>query len=104
MSYFRHFDGMCWPAPSNVLAELAWRLTWVDQEDIAKTDALVAASVISAFQELVRLPERERNKIIRELRKGPSITTKSNRGASRTRTIRGNKAASSRKARPLTYT
>jgi hypothetical protein len=36
-----------------------------------KSDCLVAASVITAYQELVRLPARKRDAIIRELRKGP---------------------------------
>jgi hypothetical protein len=76
MSYFRNFDGMCWPAPGEYLDELAWRLTHVKTENLTKSDVLVAASVISGFQQLIRLPERDRNKIIRELRKGPSITTK----------------------------
>jgi hypothetical protein len=65
MSPFRHFDGMCWPVPGPALSELDWRLRYA----LNQSDALVAAAVVSAFQELVRLPAKKRDAIIRELRK-----------------------------------
>lgn len=66
MSTYRHFDGMCWPAPGQDLDDVAWRLVWNGKPD---SDRLVAVSVITAFTELVRLPAKKRDAIIRELRK-----------------------------------
>lgn len=67
---FRHFDGMCWPAVSENLDEVAWR---ANHATPSKSDMLVMASVCAAYQELIRLPARQRDKIIKELRKGPGI-------------------------------
>ncbi|GHC72985.1 hypothetical protein GCM10007320_09250 [Pseudorhodoferax aquiterrae] len=72
-SVYRHFDGMCWPAPGKRLNELEWAARYAGQ--LTMSERLVAASVLSAFTELVRLPERQRNKIIGELRKGPAATS-----------------------------
>jgi hypothetical protein len=71
VNYYRSFEGMCWPAPGPDIGDLTWRLIHCD--DISKTERIVAANVISAYAELIRLPERLRNQRIRELRKGPGI-------------------------------
>ena len=71
MSY-REFDNMTWPAPSEALGEIAWRLTW-QQGEISKTDRIIAASVISAYCQMVSDPETKRRKVIRELRQGPNL-------------------------------
>jgi hypothetical protein len=65
---YRHFGGMCWPVPSPALGEVEWTMRY---DDPLPSDRMVAASVIDAFNELVRLPAKKRNAIIRELRKGP---------------------------------
>ena len=72
MSPYRHFDGMCWPAPSERLGDCAHALANAVAFDEMKREMLVACSVIAAYMELVRLPERKRNAMIRELRKGPT--------------------------------
>lgn len=75
-SPYRHFSGMCWPVPGGYLHDAAYSLV---HETIAmgemKSRLLVAASVISAYEELIRLSARQRNAIIRELRKGPDPAT-----------------------------
>lgn len=70
---YRHFDGMCWPAPCERLSDCAWSLAHAVAFEEMRSQLLVAASVITAYQELIRLPERQRNAIVRELRKGPAI-------------------------------
>ena len=69
---YRQFDGMCWPVPGEAMNELEWRQRYGG--DPSMSNRLVAASVLSAYSELVRLPQRQRNKIIAELRKGPATS------------------------------
>ena len=69
--FYRHFGGMCWPAQSERLGDVTHALVWGDPP--SKTDRLLAASVLNAYAELIRLTEKKRNAIIRELRKGPGI-------------------------------
>ena len=64
---YRHFDGMCWPAQGTALCDLEWTLRYGDSE----RQRFVAASVISAYKQLIAMPEKKRNLIIKELRKGP---------------------------------
>lgn len=70
MSIYRHFNGMCWPVPCEALEQLTWRLIH-SGESLDRSALLCAASVLSAYRELIALPQRERNARIRELRKGP---------------------------------
>lgn len=73
VSAFRHFDGMCWPVPGERLGDCAHALVWDNAASKGMKEVqLVGASVIEAYAELIRLPERKRNAIIRELRKGSS--------------------------------
>lgn len=69
-SVFRSFETMCWPAPCEALGEIGHRLTY-DHSD--KSDRLVAASVISAYQHLMSMPAKRRDAIVSELRKGPGV-------------------------------
>lgn len=71
-SPFRHFNGMRWPAPCDRLGDLEWRLRHFP-DSITGSDRMVAASVIQAYQYLIGLPVRDRDAVIRELRKGPGI-------------------------------
>lgn len=65
--HYRAFNGMCWPVPSEDLEECAWRAIHATP---TKTDLLVMSSVVAAYTELIRIPQKRRNEIIRELRKG----------------------------------
>lgn len=71
MNFYRYFLGMCWPVPGDDMDELEWRLRYAGE--LPMSDRLVAASVLDAYKELIRLPQLQRNARIRELRKGPGI-------------------------------
>lgn len=58
---YTHFDGMAWPLPG----ETSWRLRY---NQPSRSDALHAASIVEAYHELIRCPEKKRRKVIRELR------------------------------------
>lgn len=75
-SPFRSFGGMCWPAPGERLGEVSHALTYGGAASKEmQTTQLIGASVVSAYMELIRLPAKKRNAIIRELRKGPGIVS-----------------------------
>lgn len=64
-SYYKHFNGMCWPVASEEMGELEWRLRY---SSITEGEKMVVASVMSAYRELLSLPQNKRNEIIKELR------------------------------------
>lgn len=69
----RSFDEMSWALPGERLNELEWMLRYEEKNTIFDmNDRVVIASFLACYRELVALPERERNKRIRELRKGPN--------------------------------
>jgi len=59
------FDGMAWSFPGERLAELGWTLR---HGTPTGSDLLTAASVISAYAELVRCPRSKRVAVVRRLR------------------------------------
>ena len=69
---WRHFDDRCWPVPGEGLDTIEYALRFGDPESL-KHAASIGASVLSAYTALVRMPEDQRNAIIRELRKGPGV-------------------------------
>lgn len=69
-NFYRSFDGMCWPAPSERLGEIEWRARYATP---TRSDLLMMASVLAAYQELIGMSAKKRDKIIKELRKGPGI-------------------------------
>ena len=64
--YYKHFNGMCWPIPSRGMEELEWKLRY---SSITEGEKMVVASFLSAYRELINLPQKKRNEIIKELRK-----------------------------------
>lgn len=72
--YFRQFDGMCWPASSQDMADLGWSLRYNEPSALSRDRLMVAASIVTAYAELIRLPEKQRNRVIRELRKSLAAT------------------------------
>jgi len=58
---------MCWPAPGEGMNELAYKTRY---GMLSKGEQLEVASIINAYEQLVKIPERERRIVIRELRKG----------------------------------
>lgn len=61
------FDGMAWPRPGEALGDRAWRFT-NDWEGLTRTDHLVAASVMAAYNALVDMPVHRRNKVISNMK------------------------------------
>lgn len=71
-SYVRFGEGddrVMWPHPADP-NDIEWRMRYKDPElyDDSKGARLVAASYIHAYRELVRLPQRQRNKVIQQIR------------------------------------
>lgn len=60
-----HFDGMCWPRPCDALDEVQHRLRYGTP---SRSDLLVAAEVIAAYDALVNAPERKRRDVVRAIR------------------------------------
>jgi hypothetical protein len=58
------FDGMCWPAPGKRLDELEHSLRYGGNNG---PDALLIASYLSAYRELVSCPKRKREHVIRQI-------------------------------------
>lgn len=67
--YYRSFNTMCWPAPGPDLADLSYTLRYGEP---TKEQLLVCASVLSAYEHLIRLSVTRRAGIVRELRLGPN--------------------------------
>ena len=65
---FRNFDNMSWPAPCEEMDNLAYSLRY----NSVLADYLYAASIVDAYMELVYAPKNKRDKVIREIRKGPN--------------------------------
>jgi hypothetical protein len=61
---------MCWPVPGERLGDVAHALAHAVAFEEMKRNMLVATSVIAAYQELIAMPARKRDAIIKELRKG----------------------------------
>jgi hypothetical protein len=59
---------MTWPLPDEGMDELEWRLRYAGE--VPKTDRLVAASILSAYRELVACNRRKRELVVRELKGG----------------------------------
>ena len=68
---YRSFDGMCWPVPGERVEGLSWAARYAG---LTKQDLLCVASVLDAYQELIRMPAKQREGIIKELRKGPATS------------------------------
>ena len=62
MSKHAHFDGMSWPLPD----ELEYTLRYGTP---SRGDILMAASIVSAYQELIFCTDKKRRTVVRELRK-----------------------------------
>ena len=60
--------GGTWPTPmDHPDSSLEWRLRYAPDNQLPN-DRLLAASVVSAYRQLIMLPQKERNAVIRELR------------------------------------
>lgn len=60
----RFDDGTVWPIPSEAAKDIEWQLRYGDPVKVR----FLAASIVSAYHELIRLPVRSRNARVRDLR------------------------------------
>lgn len=61
---YRLPDGTRWPRPGN----LEWELRYASAERVEKVSRYHAAWCVSAYAELLRMPERKRREVIRMIR------------------------------------
>lgn len=67
---YRKTEDMMWPAPCDRMNELAWGLRY---GTLSKNDRIVAAEIITAYQQMISDPKKKRDMVVSELRKGPNI-------------------------------
>lgn len=61
-----NFDnGACWPRAAGALADIDWNLRYGEP---SRSDRLVAAEVVTAWQTLLALPRKKREQVIAALR------------------------------------
>ncbi len=63
--FYAHFDGMCWPLAGSRLSDLEWQLRYGKP---TRSQLLMAASVLSAYRQMVSDPKAKRETVIREIR------------------------------------
>lgn len=68
-------EGGTWPTPMDeVHGGLEWRLRHGTKEQLVK-DRYLAASIVSAYRQMIVLPAKQRDAVIRDLRAGIKATT-----------------------------
>ena len=55
-----HFDDMAWPVPDDEMSDVNFRLRY-RQDAISINDRLIAASILSAYVDLIAKTNKERN-------------------------------------------
>ena len=63
---YKSFDGMCWPVPDEQMSDLQWRLRY--KQDLAIEDRMRAASIVSAYSDLIRRNQKQRNYIVEKIK------------------------------------
>lgn len=72
-SAYRTFGDMCWAVPGQRMDDLEHLMRYAAKDTVfTMSERLTIASFLSAYRELVGLPQRERNKRIKEIRQGPN--------------------------------
>lgn len=64
---YASFDEMCWPVPGERAGEVEWCLRYAPDR-LSRSDQLLAASIISAYRQMVGDPQTKRRAVIRQLR------------------------------------
>lgn len=62
---FEFFNEICWPVPGERMGEIEHTLRYGEPK---RTDLLLAASVLSAYRQLVSSSTRKRNYVIKMIR------------------------------------
>lgn len=65
-----HWDGTSWPRAGDPASELSWRLRYAEP---TRGDILSAAGIVSAYRDLIWKTGRQREDIVRQLRKAEGI-------------------------------
>ncbi len=74
-SAYRTFEDMCWAVPGARMDDLEYRMRYAAQDAVfTMSERLTIASFLSAYREIVRLPQKERNERIKEIRQGPNAS------------------------------
>jgi hypothetical protein len=69
MSSYVVFDGQTWPHPSDP-GEISWMMTYVGPvSHCTKSERLIASSYVRAYRRLIDMPQRERNKVIEQIKR-----------------------------------
>ena len=66
---YRKINDMIWPAPCERMDDVEWEMRHGTPRI---EDRLLAASIIAAYRQMIADPQKKRNLIVSELRKGPS--------------------------------
>lgn len=72
---YRNIGDMTWPAPCEEMGDLEWRLRF-SRDETSKSDRMLAASIISAYRQMIVDTQQKRNMIAKELKKGPNTPIK----------------------------
>jgi len=64
---YRHFQDMVWPTCDNDFSDIEWTLRYSNP---SKKELLFAASVMSAYRQLINDPSHKRDKVVKQVRKG----------------------------------
>ena len=71
---YRTFGDMCWAVPGQRMDDLEYRMRYAAKDAVfTMSERLTIASFLSAYREIVRLPQKERNERIKEIRQGPNV-------------------------------
>lgn len=68
------FDDMTWPTAGEACGDLEYALRHGD--DVTRTEAVCAATVLAAYRELVTCPRSKREAVVRRLREAKVIEAK----------------------------
>lgn len=62
-------DYTVWPCPGVRMDDLEWRLRYLQLGELTREDALLAASVVSAYRELIMVTGDRRSKVVSQLKR-----------------------------------
>lgn len=64
-----NFDDMCWPNPSDP-QDLEWILRHGSHDKpLSKMDRLICASFMGAYKQMIRMSQKDRNKLVSNIRR-----------------------------------
>lgn len=70
--YYVHLHEMTWPAVTQEVRELEWKLRYA-QKTLTGTECFVLASIVSAYVQMVGDTQAKRNMVCREIREASKL-------------------------------